>query len=106
MIFLLNRERVINEVMEWFQLHACNALQIPLEKFTVELSVDERGNMTPNVEVAREDIEGVSDEQFSELMAGLYRVAVGMFHDRNEGLKECRRSTSKTASAEPSPTTS
>jgi hypothetical protein len=93
MIFLFNKERVLNEVMEWFQLRACDALKIRPDQFGLSLTVDENGRLTPDVQLSQEDIDGVTEEQLRELLSGLFQLAVSMYNERIQGLTSCRSST-------------
>jgi hypothetical protein len=89
MIFLLNREYVVWEVVELTRLHICEVLCLSPDK--VEAKIDLAGDtLSPEFGVDLDDCPGVTPEQIKDVMRYTYADCKEEMERRLEGLSQTR----------------
>jgi len=89
MIFLLNQERVVYEVVELARLKMVGVLQVPSSAVEASLEMKD-GKLVPSFGVNMADAEGVSEEQAKEVMRLAYVTLKDEMTLRMEGLVDRR----------------
>lgn len=89
MIFLLNREYVVWEVVELTRLHICEVLRLTTDK--VEAKIDLAGDtLSPEFQVDLADCPGVTPEQIKDVMRHTYADCKEELERRLGGLPQTR----------------
>lgn len=102
MIFLLNKEYVVWEVVELARLHMCEVLRVPTIAVEAKLELANE-KLSPEFLVDAEMCEGVTTESIKEVVEEVYKECKeemlvrlhGVTKTRADVLKECRGVTSK-----------
>lgn len=89
MIFLLNPEYVVWEVVELARLQICEVLKVPTSK--VEATIDlADGRMSPEFLVDADDVDGVTLDEIREVMRHVYADCKEEMESRLEGVTKRR----------------
>jgi hypothetical protein len=90
MIFLLNRERVLVEVVELARLKIAGLLRVPASSVTARLDLKD-GKVSPVFEVETKEALGIPQAAVQEVIASIYAETMTEFAARMEGLRMTRR---------------
>lgn len=71
MIFLINHERVIYEILELARLKISGILKVPPDAIRVSVEVED-GKLCPNVEIDPSQVEGVTPVQVRSVISTIY----------------------------------
>jgi hypothetical protein len=89
MIFLLNREHVLGEVMELARLHICEVLKLRPDQ--VEATLDlAGGTISPEFQVDLDDCPGISPDEIREVMRHAYADCKEEALVRLKGIEQTR----------------
>ena len=89
MIFLLNRERVLLEVVELARLKIAGVLMVPSRAVTARLEM-KSGSLVPVFDVDAEQAKGPSREELREVIATVYGETTVELSGRLAGLEMSR----------------
>ncbi len=73
MIFILNREYVLWEIVELARLHMCDVLRVPPNAIEASLELDtDNGKLSPEFQVDADLCKGVSKNDIRDVMGKVY----------------------------------
>jgi hypothetical protein len=90
MIFLLNRERILLEVVELARLKIAALLDVDPARVTTRIELNE-GKVSPVFEVASEGAEELAEGRVRDVVAAVYSRTMTEYTARLEGLQMTRR---------------
>jgi hypothetical protein len=91
MIFLLNREQVVWEIVELSRLHMCEVLRVPTAAIEAKVELANE-KLSPEFLVDADQCKGVTKEQIREVMGDIYAECKAELDVRLYGLTKTRES--------------
>ncbi len=89
MIFLLNPEYVVWEVVELARLQICEVLKVPTEKVEAKIDLAD-GKLSPEFLIDADDVEGVTPDEIREVMRNIYADCKEEMESRLAGISKRR----------------
>lgn len=100
MIFLLNKEYVVWEVVELARLHMCEVLRVPTSAIEAKLELA-NAKLSPEFLVDAEQCKGVTKEQIRDVMGEIYAECKEELQVRLYGVNKTRDDVLREQHCEP-----
>jgi hypothetical protein len=91
-IFLLNRERVLLEVLELARLKIASLLNVPAQAVAARMELN-AGKVSPVFEVRSDEAQELSEEAVGEAIASVYSRIMEEYAIRLDGLQTTKAQT-------------
>jgi len=89
MIILLNKQLIMNEMLEWSRYRLAEIIRIPISAVVVGWELD-GDQVHPKMSINREIATGVTDAELKEVCKWVAREMHGMLRERLAGLDQRR----------------
>jgi hypothetical protein len=96
LIFLLNRERVLLEVVELARLKIAGVLRVPAEAVSAHLERKD-DKASPVFDISMDEAKGLTQDMVREVIASVYAETSMELANRLAGLSETRRALGEAA---------